>query len=195
MAVGELYRLSFNYQVYNVNCVNVFHFEQTGASSDDVAQLIQAFLDRYISLYQAYCAVEWVPLCVKASRIKPTEGSARLGIIPAGNEGLAAGECMPANQVSVISQYSAVYTKRGRGRVYISGASENFEEKNNHNAAGFAALVPIGEQLNSELVGVVADGTWQTAIFSETGDTWEQQTRYEARSPFKKLRGRTARIC
>lgn len=195
MAVGELYRLSFNYQVYNVNCANVFHFEQTGSSSDDVPQLIQAFLDRYIALYKDYCSPEWVPLCVKANRIKPTEGSARVGIIPAGNQGTAAGECMPANQVGAISLYSAFYSKSTRGRHWFSGASESFEERNNHSLAGFQALQAIGNQLIVPLVGITPDGTWKTCIYSSTGGTWVDVTVYEARSPFKKLRGRTARIC
>lgn len=195
MAVNDLYRLSFNQQVYNVNVANVFHFEQTGASSDDVPQLIQAFLDRYVTLYQQYCAIEWVPKCVKVNRIKPTEGSARIGLIPAGNEGLAPNECMPANQVGTISLYTAVYSKNTRGRHFFSGASEDHEDRNNHNNNGFGHLQSIGNQLVATLEGIVPDGQWKTAVYSDTLGTWQLVTAYEARSPFKKLRGRTARIC
>lgn len=195
MAVGELYRLAFNQQVHNVNIANVFHYEQTGASSDDVPKLIQAFLDKMIPVWQLYMAPEWVPLCVKANRIKPTEGSARMGLIPSGNEGLAAGECMAANQCATISTYSAVYGKRTRGRHFISGASETFEVRNNHTQPAMTLLQAIGNLLVGELVGTVPDGTWQLAVYSQTAETWEKVTAYEARSPFKKHRGRTARIC
>lgn len=195
MAVGELYRVSFNQQVYNVNVANVFHFEQTGAASEDVPQLIQAFLDTFVTLYQQYCAIEWVPLCVKAQRILPTEGSARLGLIPAGNEGLAPGECMPANQVGVISLYTALYGKKTRGRHFISGCSEDHETRNNHNSGGFSALQGISAALIAQLVATAPDGTWQAAVFSPTDGTHQQVTAEETRSPFKKLRGRTARIC
>lgn len=195
MAVGDLYRVSFNQQVHNVNVANVFHFEQTGVSSDDVPQLIQAFLDTFVTLYQQYCAIEWRPLCVKAQRIKPTEGSARLGLIPLGNDGLALGECMPANQVGVISLYTALYGKKTRGRHFISGATEQWEVRNNHNNGGLVNLQMIADALVAQLVATVPDGTWQAAVYSQTDGTWQLVTAQESRSPFKKLRGRTARIC
>lgn len=195
MAVGDLYQVAFHQTVHNVNCVNVFHFKQTGASSDDVPQLIQAFLDNVIDVARLAFAVEWVPLCVDVNRILPTEGSHRFGLIPSGNEGQDAGECMPANQVAAVTWYTSAPTKKGRGRTWFSGFAEEREGRNNLTQPGLVLLQDLASVLRTELVGTVPDGTWQLHVYSTTDETSLEVEAFEARSPFKKLRSRTPRIC
>lgn len=195
MAAGDIYELTFHQRVHNVPCVNVFWYEETDASTDGIAQLIQAFLDKAIVEIRSQLAVEWVPVCVEVRRVLPEPSAPRYGIIPPGSEGTDSGECFPANMVIVITDYTAETSKKGRGRIFQSGVSEDQEGKNNLSAERVLGFQSYMNAITQGLTGNVPDGIWERRHSSPSLATFLPIEAVRIRTPFKKLSSRMPRIC
>ena len=195
MAIDDTYKLELHQQVHNVNLVNIFHYKQVTSSTDDAPQLIAAFLNTVLTTWRNMCGPEWKALCVIVSRLLPTEGSRRFGVLTPPVTGMASGECMPANSVVVGTWYTNEVSKTGRGRSYFSGFPEAAEGRNNLVNSNWEAFVNTLNVINSTQIGSPSDGSWKLVIWSPKDQVTYDVEAFEGRTPIKKLRSRTPRIC
>lgn len=195
MAVDDIYQVTFHQRVHNVPIANVFHYKQTGASSADTFALGQAFGEKVaVAAFGANLGPEWEAVCLETRLFAPTQGQIVYTSL-AGVVGQQVGESMLANQVATLSWYTTTQNKNGRGRTFVSGIIEEQEGRNNLTFDGLSGLQDIGEKMIAQLVATAPDGTWQLQVWSQTNTAAYDVIAYEARSPLKKLRTRTPRIC
>ena len=192
--VGDIYRLGFKQAVYGVSCVNVLFYKVTADPAGDTAlALMSGFNTTVIPFYQGALSEHWSGLCLEAQRVQPVGGIPNMDVLPP-TIGFKPGEAMPPNAVAVISEYSATFTRAGRGRHFISGMREVDEVDNAWHEPAFVLLKALGDALADPLAGN-PDGNFERVIFGGTPPSAKSVLKFEAHAQVRKLRRRTMKLC
>lgn len=198
MAAGDVYQLSLDQTVGQANLTNVFMYKQVVDGSDPALarqKLAEAFEGDVMDKFAQGLNAAWSAFCIRISRKSPTT-SPELVVVPTTNNvGAKINQVLPPNQVGVVSFYTEEYSRKGRGRKYISGMDAADEAANNCTNIGLIVLQAIGDAVLADLSAVGDSGVYESGLLDFDGVTWRKFERMEARSPLKKLRGRTTKVC
>lgn len=126
MAIGDVYEVTVVSQVNGQRVVNVQHFGEAVECTDDIParSICAMWEDVFLPLYLAALSNEGSVQCIYARRIDPTLGIPFL-VVETSSPGLVAAESVPSNAAAVISFYTSLYSRSGRGRQYFSGVPES----------------------------------------------------------------------
>lgn len=168
MAVDDLYQVTVVCGVNGQRVVNVMHFREGLDCTDDVParSICAAYEDVALPLLTACLAPEAAVECIYARRIAPTPGIPFL-IVETSSPGELGTECVPSNAAAVISLYTSLASRSGRGRQYISGVPEDYVADGVMEAPLVTALEAYAQAL---IDGIAApapyDGAWVLCIYS-----------------------------
>lgn len=202
MAVGDVYQVDLSFQTGSIPTLVTSHW----VSNDDivpvdpmqpaeaVARAIHAsdWMDTMLA-----CISEDVELTsIYARRIHPTPHNPFLFVVGAtlpNQGGGAIGACPP--QVAMLfSEYTAEYTRRGRGRMYIPGCPE---AGNNEGVVSAGQMTLMQEFVQECLVEIdmIAPATGDVAlcVWSRVEDNFFPVVQVVANSNLATQRGRRAR--
>jgi hypothetical protein len=122
MAVDDIYQLSIDQAIHGVLISNVFHYEQTGPGGTDPEQsLIDAWQSDTLPDWKLAVSIDLVFACARSRQVSGVGSFPETFEILTAQFGALAAGALPANAVAVISWYSSLYTKSGRGRSFLSG--------------------------------------------------------------------------
>jgi len=133
MAVNDVYRVNVLQNVGSEVTMNVLHFREEVAETvlllpaEGPARAAHAI---YTAL-AAFQSEDWQVVQIESRRIHPTAGIPYTWVLGAADQivGAEVSEIIPSASALVISLYSSIATKRGRGRLYIAGLPETAQNE------------------------------------------------------------------
>lgn len=181
-------------EVDGAQTANVLHFQQTTIgtptleqSYSDLDSLWDSVAD---SAWSTRTSEEARLSCIKIQKIRPLRPPAQ--IFSRNRLGAVTGVAMPSINSCVHSWYTALTTRRGRGRKFWSGLPKGHVQDNNIAVAGFAterdfALVFLNPWVGTE--------TYDPGIFSYTGEVFNAAQGILVRPVIKNIRNRKPDLC
>lgn len=129
MAAGDIWEASFQYQNAGGQFANVLHME----SDVEVSPTLESFGTAMAAGFAAGIAASFMPccsdettlVCAHVRRVAPTGSRVFASYVDSGTAGGFAFPAVSAQVAAVISKYTAVNDKTGRGRIYVAGIPES----------------------------------------------------------------------
>lgn len=129
MALNDVYRIVSNYTCQGEPCTMVNHWTEITASTA-VPQVTASFLgEEWESRFDAFATAELSEdvtlLNTSTNRIWPSLGPMATLYFDPGTTGGVSQDAVPELAAAVVSFYTVIAGKSGRGRCYIAGVPEN----------------------------------------------------------------------
>jgi hypothetical protein len=194
--IGDKYTLTTLGSLYGVACVNVFSYEETSATTDPFPTLALAdsFIEDVLPSWMACCSSDFSIDCVEARVLGSGQAISQIRALSSGNVGLRDPDALPASRVVCVSLYSEVYTKRGRGRHYISGIQKEDEGDNAISNELFDLFIDFAQKL-IDPINESNGGQWKPVIRSVAANAFYELVSRAVSPQVRQLRGRTPRLC
>ena len=198
MAVGDVYQTQVFYNIGSERTMNVIHWREVVTCTDPipaqtVAEMVyNEWFTRYGSLL---FSDESNVVLITARRIKPTAGVPATLIIGAAGfpaiVGTGVGSPVPSTSAALISLYTDLNTKNGRGRIYLPGVQSAAQNDGQLTAAQLGELNAFADDLESDFVAVGGGtGEWHCTVYSRTLGTDELVVQAIGHSNMASQRGR-----
>lgn len=168
MAVGDVYELLVDYSVLGEHCVNAFKFRETVEETDDLParNLALSFQTAVIADWAALLSNQAQFNCIYCRRISPTPGVAFTVLLS--DPGEEVSEAIPTTSAVLMTWYSAVASKRGRGRNYFAGLPEIAQAGGKLEADVLAAWEDLAATIMATMpVAGGGTGNWALCVWSE----------------------------
>jgi hypothetical protein len=165
MAIGDVYELSVQVPVKGEHTFCVLHYRESVACNEAIPakELAVAFRAAAETAWLDVLSDQAAIACLYVRRISPSAGVAWTEIVnEVGNE---AGEPIPTTSAALLTQYSATASRRGRGRNYIAGIPENFQDGGLLEDAAIALLQALATELLGPITAATS-GSWKLAVWS-----------------------------
>jgi hypothetical protein len=198
MAVGDVYRVATHFNSGSELTMCVMHHEETVACTDALPglSLLNSIYPVWESFYEdAIISQESQITLFNCQRIKPTAGVPVTAIVgstafPA-IVGTGAADPVPSTSAALLSFYTALNTRNGRGRIYIPGLSVLAQNDGQLVAGALAVVQGFGDNWCFDIPAVGADtGEWRVSVFSRALGTAAQAINAVAHSNMASQRGR-----
>lgn len=197
MASGDDYRLSFDQVVHGVLCTNVLYYEQfnnVDPGFSDESQLIIAFLEDVVPLYQAALSTGWLGACIKVQRVQPDTGGVVVATLAAAN-GLRTGEPIPANKCAMAQLRSPDVGLDAQGRCFISGWSEDDILHGNLESDNILNIQALATALVTTIAPAADGGSWIPGHASSVDLVFHQYDTGYINPKVRTVKNRTETLC
>lgn len=147
MAVGDIFQLTHVQSAHGTRITNVHYYKQDDpdGANDPRVDLADAFDASMAATMKAALAIAWSSLCYEIKLVGVT-GQAFWKQLSTQGNGTVIGEAMNTATCAVAAQFTATGSRDGTGRMLVAGLPVSYEERNNLNTAGLAAIDTIGDQ-------------------------------------------------
>lgn len=202
MAIGDVYQLSLDQQVYGIGATNTMYFEQLSASAvgtEDEDSLIDAFLVDIVPTWADMCTDDWSTVCVRVIRVTFPGGVqfVKLNSTP-GTRTLSV-EGWPVNQNANVAFYSLPNPDQVMSRKFFTGLAEEDEEDGLLLQSALDLITTLTDRLVIPIEDSTTDGRFEwrnkQTLPEPAGAAWFQNLHTEVRTRVKKLRPRTQTLC
>lgn len=198
MAVNDTYRLAYDQQLYGQKITNVFHYQQTDAElsgkADELA-LADAFIGVVVPVWQPAVTADWADVCVRVQRILPGGGIQRVRLTAPNIGTHLASQAFAPNVTVLTAFYTDVFSKRGRGRYFLSGIPTTEEDEGTITAALRTLVATLGDTIAGELTFAPDTSNFSFRVYSKTDNVARPEHRLEVRTAVRKLRPRSLILC
>lgn len=192
MALNDVYQVSVNQTLYGVVVVNTFTFRELEAGPAGIADILQLFDTQILADWAAAVGTNLLIGCLAGRNLtNPAEAPDERLTLTA-SAGTRVGEELSANTVAVLSLYTGLPTKKGRGRKFISGLLEVDEEDNCWDVTSMNLLTALIGKFTDDLgapagpnghyVSVIAGGDPLTDNEIVTGRVNSQVRKHRSRT-------------
>lgn len=197
-----VYKLVAKGSLYGVNCVSVFHYETLVPSvgGDEQEDINEGWFLNVLPTILNVQGEDFIWKCLSTSIVGP--GSAVLfdKILSTTNVGTIAEDSLPPNKTYRATLYSAVLNHNGRGRKYLSGIPESWEDDN---AIVLEAppdnpgtlLGNLQTVLGNTLPGGLFGGTFKPVVYSTDLATAAAVIKVTVSPQVSSMRSRTMKRC
>lgn len=168
MAVGDVYEVVVCGDVKGEHVQNVFRLKETVEETDDVPaeNLALGIQTAWIPDWKALLSEDFAFNCIYVRRIAPAPGIAFTVLLT--DVGEVVSDAIPSTSALLISWYTNLATKRGRGRNYFAGLPENAQEGGLLAATELAAWQALGVLIRGSVpAGGGGSGSWELGVWSE----------------------------
>lgn len=196
MALNDVYQVVIDINVENQRTTQTLYFLETTGSTDPVPakSLVNAIADSILPLWIALMSSQGVITSIYARRIFPTPAVPGQKLVPtADGQGDRSANCCPPQAATVVTLYTTVATRRGRGRLFIGALAEEDQD------TGQLTTTHIGrveDLLDALMTGVPAAGAetgeWELAVWSELDAAARDVIHYVVRTNVGSIRSRRA---
>lgn len=194
MALNDVMEAVVSARVKGEYVQNVFHLKETTASTDPIpakalAEAIQAV---WLPDWAALVSTDVEFACCYVRRIKPAPGVAYTLLLT--NVGAVASDAVPTGSALIVTWYSGLASKRGRGRTYFAGLPEEAQD------AGLLAAAVVGDW--EDLADLIATilvaqgggvGAWELGVYSEVNAAIADTIARSVRTNLGSMRSRRQR--
>lgn len=175
MAVGDVYQFtivsSLGGKVFN----NVLHFREITADDTGfaAATLNFGFMGEIMSNYLDLCSDDMTVVGLYTRRVFPAPGVPFAFVPSSNNQGAESSPAGSTTAAAILTLYTDLHTKSGRGRVYIPAIPESLTENGLLNIPGFAALDALGIKLQTSFNGATSSGSPTVSAYQ--GTVWSRK--------------------
>ena len=175
MAVGDVYQLTIVGNISGQICNNVLHFRETSADDSGFASSALVFG------WQLNCAADYLtPLSndftivgYYARRVHPTPGVPFSFIPSSNNVGGEDGTVGATTAAAIITLYSGLHSRSGRGRIYMPGIPETLTQDGLLTAPGFAMVETFALTMQTAFNGAIPGGSPTAGAYE--GTVWSRK--------------------
>lgn len=198
MAVGDIYQAKVFYNIGSEITMNVVHYKETVASTDDIpAETIALALEQLwgIVYTRPLFSAEASVILFQVRRVKPTTGIPTTLVLGSVAHPAIPGEGIsnpvPSQAAALVSLYTAVMTANARGRIYIPGVSSGVQNDGQLIEAAIDDLEEVADGLEEELVAIApGTGAWALSVYSRVLGTAQPVVQTIGHSNMATQRGR-----
>lgn len=198
MAVNDVYRLSHTQSCHGITCVNQhYYIETTSPSSGDAeADINSAFFTKVITPMMTNLGSGWRTECTVTRKLGSGANTPFENVTGMAGSRVTS-ETMPAATVAVVSHYTDLFNKYGRGRWYLSGLLVEDEDDNCWTGSAGTRLLAIADAMQEKLDGTGTGAEYDAVMMTgPPPDLPRLLIKIELRAQVRKLRSRTqARAC
>jgi len=195
MPVGDIFRIEIQHQLGSSPVMNVMH-ARIEISGPDAQQETEDVIEKAAEWWRDEMAPNlsenWQIISVYARRIEPTPGVPSIQVLSGASEivGGVIGEFVPPQCALLISLYTASAAPTGRGRIYVPGFPEEFEDDGRLTNAAYTLMQAAADELEGAKTG--SNGTeLRFGVYSRSGGgTFLQVQQAVARTNLTTIRGR-----
>lgn len=194
MAVGDIYEVSVDMAVRGENCVNVFRFREAVEATLAVPaeEVAKGFQTAIIADWKALLSNQVKFNCIYARRIRPNPGVAYTVLLT--DEGEEVSEAIPTTSALLITWYSALADKRGRGRNYFAGLPETSQAGGALESDVLAAWQAFAATLATQFpAGGGGGGEYALCVYSDADVTGRDVITQVVRTNLGTMRSRRTR--
>lgn len=189
MAIGDIYLVTIKGTMASGDVLNTIHFRETATGAGNPSQLLASGIDGRVSLsWRPLLSQDYTYSYTQAQKIAPglitMPAIANLG---AGVGGKAV-NALPACAAITVTKQTALAGRFYRGRIYMSGISEDDETGGQLNAG----LVTTFETSVSNMFAVVTTGgwAWNAVLWHKAGGSYSDITNWRVNRPIRNQRRR-----
>lgn len=174
MAVGDIWQANIH-QVVNGNPVmNVLHYMESVAvttPADDASDIADGIANGWLTSIAALLSDQWSAVSIGVRRVHPGFSIPFTMVLTGGEAivGGVAGEPLPSNAPVVITKYTDLASRRGRGRLYQSGVPEASQDGGQLTVAALASWTTAAQDLLTNINEVGGAGVWSPVVHSTVG--------------------------
>lgn len=172
MPAGDVYVVDFWQSVKGNPVLNSLAYLQTTNETDPLAtnvSIINGFLAAVADLWATVLSEDWKGDLVQLRCLTPGPINPYSTVLAGGEAvvGAVTEEAIPSNSPLVVSKYTTLASKRGRGRWYQSGIPEGSQDGGQITTADLGSFVTAAQGLKAELSEVAAGvGRWRPCVVS-----------------------------
>lgn len=196
MATEDIYQVSLNQSLYGVSCVNVFSYRlltvgSAPTNAQDVADLFDTkALPEMAKAQSASLSYNCITV---ANQTDPGEALYQKTALSV-DVGDLGTDSLPANAVAVLAFYGSEFSKKGRGRSFISGQPVLAEIDNCWESGHLTILINLAEFLAADLDDVAGTGAAAARVLFDPDPPGYWSLNFgTARPQVRKHRSRTTR--
>ena len=195
--IGDVYRLTVNSAMYGSRIANVFHYkvDTDALSGTNEADIIERFKAGVLPDWINILSNDFVIDCLTVSKLGAGAAAPVVEVLSSGNVGTVAEDALPPNKCYLVSFQSATFTRRGRGRKFLAGVPESYEDDNCIEAAFKTDCELVAIAMANDLTGGSGGGTYSAAIWSQVAGSAQNVRHVDFHPQVHQLRGRTAVRC
>lgn len=195
--VDDLFKLVSRSSLYGSPCINVWHYmvDSDPPGGEPEKDIIGSFKTLVLPAWMDICSVDFMVDCLSVTKVAAGVNPTVIEVLASGNTGAINVDALPPNKTYLLSLQSAVFTKQGRGRKFLSGIPETFEVDNAIIAAQRTNCDTFGLAAATDLTGGPGLGQYSAAIYSETAGIPQRVRHFDFHPAVHSLRGRTAVRC
>lgn len=196
MAIGDVYQLGVNQQLYGVQLANIYHFEQladTTPPNTPENSLINAWQEHLVPLQAAMSIIPWSNVCLTARRVRPT-GGVRFSEADT-TPGVVMGQGLSASTCCFASIYANPPGKRARSRHWYSGIPITAAHEGLLTAGGLTLFRAFLARLILTIKWVADNATFIIRVISTVDAVIRAVEKADARTNILKLTNRNQEIC
>jgi hypothetical protein len=198
MAVGDIYQVQIFYNIGSELTMNVMHWKETVSSTDPIpAETVGKMIHNLWTTHYAtnLFSNEARVTLIQVRRIKPTAGIPSTLIIGTATyptiQGTGAGDPLPSTSAALVSLYTDVFTKSGRGRVYLPGVASGTQNDGQILETPLGLLDSFAQEFKADQVAVAGGtGEWHCVVFSRKLGTSQEVEQVIPHSNLATQRGR-----
>ena len=197
MPQGDVIELTAESLCYNVAMANVFEYQVAAEptdGSDELIDIMVAFQQDILPLWVAILSTDCRIACLAARYKRPQVGTQRVLGLGAEGVGTVAGEAMPPNNTYLVSFYTEVVNRAGRGRKFFSGLPESYESNGTWDVPGVANSAFLQGLIENISQGT-PKGTYNPGRDQGDPVAFFDWVHWDARMPVHILKNRTQSIC
>lgn len=184
MALSDVYRAEIWQNTGSEPTMNVLHVRESVAETGtgNVAQMI---IDMVADLYTALAAKlseDWRVTTINCRRVSPSGGIPASTVFGGAESivGAVASEIIPAQVALLISLYTATGDRTGRGRVYLPGLPESYQNEGQLLETPFGEIQTIAtaQFVGEKTPAGATTGKWRFMVFGGGGSPdapWDVQ--------------------
>jgi len=174
MAVNDIYRFAISYNIGSERTMNVMHFKEVTACTDalpglSLANAVHPIVDAFYA--GVIISQETQVILYQIQRVQPAAGvpvTIILGaapFLPIVGSGVA--DPVPSVAAALVSFYTALHTRNGRGRIYLPGLSVLAQNDGQLVQAAIDACQDYGNDWTFDIVpGGALTGEWHACVYS-----------------------------
>lgn len=198
MAVGDIYQVQVHYNIGSERTMNVLHLvEQIDCLDPVPAETVGnvVYTEWELRVPTILFSGQTNVVLINSRRVFPTAGVPSTLIIGSVGfpaiAGTGAGDPVPSTSAGLISLYTDLNTKNGRGRIYLPGIDVLAQNDGQLTAAALLELSLFAEDLNDDFPAIApGTGQWHFVVQSRTLGLANEVVTAVAHSNLASQRGR-----
>lgn len=164
MAINDVFRVQVNMQAGSQPSMNILHLREVTArgGTENGAENVTELVGDFYTALATSLSEDWRVISIRASQIAPiVPGPPAVTIFGGAEsiEGAVASHMVPSNSPLVISLYSNISGRKGRGRIYLPGIPESVQADGQITNAAWTSITGSCNAHLDELKGPVGGGT------------------------------------
>jgi len=194
MALNDIYKVDFFYNVGSELTQNVIHLRETTECTEGIpaVAVCSAAQNKWIDIFEtALFSDEVYVTLVRAIRISPSPSVPNINILGAATiNGTGTGDPIPSASALLMSLYTDTFLATARGRMYLPGLDSSQQDDGQIKDAALTLAIAAAADLVDPWTPTGLSGEWELVVWSRKLSTAKAVTHCVPHSNLATQRGR-----